>query len=88
MAEVRTNPTYYALRVRPKAIAPEWWAAAHAAGRDAPPPVRAVLAGRSRVEITAEEAVLAIQWASRLSGWDDDGGPKPLFVYPGLPLQR
>ncbi len=85
MTEARTNASYYALRVRPEAGAPDWWAAAHAAGNDAPPPIRAVLSGRSRVEITAEEAVLAIHWASRLSGWDDTGGPKPLFVYPRLP---
>ena len=87
MTEARTNATYYALRVRPEAVAPEWWAAAKAAGADAPRPVRAVLAGRSRVELTAEEAVLAIHWASRLSGWDDNGGLKPLFVYPRLPFE-
>ena len=86
MAEARTNATYYALRVRPEAVAPEWWAAAHAAGSDAPRPVRAVLSGRTRVELTAEEAVLAMHWASRLSGWDENGGLKPLFVYPSLPL--
>jgi ABC-type uncharacterized transport system YnjBCD substrate-binding protein len=85
MIEARTNPSYYALRVRPEAVAPTWWAAAHAAGHDAPRPVRAVLAGRTRVEITAEEAVLAMHWASHLSGWPGNGGPKPLFVHPGLP---
>jgi hypothetical protein len=44
---------------------------------------RSQLAGRRRVELTAEEAVLAIHWASRLSGWNDRGRP-PLFVYPSL----
>jgi hypothetical protein len=86
MTEARTNATYYALRVRPEAVTPQWWAAAQAASADAPRPIRAVLNGRVRVELTAEEAVLAIHWASRLSGWDDNGGLKPLFVYPGLPL--
>jgi hypothetical protein len=87
MAEARTNATYYALRVRPEAVTPEWWAAALAAGPEAPRPVRAVLAGRTRVELTADEAVLAIHWASRLTGWDENGGLKPLFVYPRLPLE-
>ena len=85
MTEVRTKATYYALRVRPEAVAPEWWTAARAADYDAPQAIRALLSGRSRVELTAEEAVLAIHWASRLSGWDDNGGPEPLFVYPMLP---
>jgi hypothetical protein len=84
MNEARTNVSYYALRVRPDAVAPDWWAAARAAGNDAPTPVRALLGGRRRIELTGEEAVLAIHWASRLSGWNDHGRP-PLFVYPSLP---
>jgi len=83
MTEPSTNPAYYALRVSTTAIAPEWWAAAHEHGRRAPLPVRALLGGRTRVELTAEEAVLAIHWASRLSGWGDDG-QHPLVVYPPL----
>jgi hypothetical protein len=60
MAEARTNHTYYALRVRSDAVAPEWWAAAHARGADAPQPVRALLTGRTRVELSPEEAIRAI----------------------------
>ena len=85
MIEARTNTAYYALRIRPEAVAPEWWAAAQAAGHEAPQPVRAVLGGRTRVELTAEEAVMAIHWASGLTGWDENGGLKPLFIYPELP---
>jgi len=82
MAETRTKAAYYALRVRPDAVAPEWWAEAHERS-DVPRSVRAILAGRMRVEITAEEAVQAIHWAAQLSGWEDHG-EHPLFVYPDL----
>jgi hypothetical protein len=87
MAEARTNHTYYALRVRSDAVAPEWWAAAHARGADAPQPVRALLTGRTRVELSPEEAIRAIQWAAQLTGWDDDG-EHPLFIYPPLEAGR
>jgi hypothetical protein len=40
MLEARTNTSYYALRARAEAIAPEWWAAAHAHLASAPAPVR------------------------------------------------
>jgi hypothetical protein len=60
---------------------------ANAARRDALLSVRAVLAGRSRVEITAEEAVLAIHWASRVPGWPERGGFKRSSSHPGLPLE-
>jgi hypothetical protein len=83
MNEQSTNRLFHALRVSSTAVAPEWWAAAHACNGDAPQPVRALLGGRTRVELTAEEAVLAIHWASRLSGWGDDG-QHPLVVYPPL----
>jgi hypothetical protein len=83
MTEPRTNPAYYALRVRPKALLSEWWIAASARKGDAPRPVRALLGGRTRVEVSAEEAVLAIHWAAQLSGWDDHD-PHPIFVYPPL----
>jgi hypothetical protein len=84
MTEPSTNHRrFHALRVSTTAVAPEWWAAAKAHSSDAPRPVRALLGGRTRVELTAEEAVLAIHWASRLSGWGDDG-EHPLVVYPPL----
>jgi hypothetical protein len=83
MAAPRTNAAYYALRVSPEALAPEWWAAARERSAAAPRPVRALLGGRTRIELSADEAVRAIHWASSLSGCDDHGG-HPLFVYPPL----
>jgi hypothetical protein len=74
---------YHALRVCPKALSSEWWIAASARRGAAPRPVQALLGGRTRVEISAEEAVLAIDWAAQLSGWDDHDLP-PIFVYPPL----
>jgi hypothetical protein len=83
MDEPRTNRTFYALRVCPAAPASQWWRSALERSRDAPRPVQAILGGRTRVELTAEEAVLAIHWAAQVSGWDDHG-KHPLFVYPPL----
>ena len=74
-------PSYYALRVCPRADAPGWWAAARQAMPGAPPAIRAILAGRSRVELTATEAAEAIAWASGLPGWDTNS-LTPLLVYP------
>jgi hypothetical protein len=82
MTEERTNATYYALRVRPETLRWTWWATAPNS-RDAPRPVRALLNGRTRVELTADVAVRAIHWAAQLSGWDDHPQP-PVFVYPPL----
>jgi hypothetical protein len=45
----------------------------------APPAIRAILAGRSRVELTAAEAARAIAWASGLPGWDG-ASLTPLWV--------
>jgi hypothetical protein len=42
-----------------------------------------LLGGRTRVELSAEEAVRAIHWAAQQDGWDDHELP-PLFVYPPL----
>jgi hypothetical protein len=87
MIEPRTNAPYYALRVHSDNVAAEWWAEAHAHGAHAPRAVRALLGGRTRVELSAEEAVGAIDWAAQLSGWDDHG-EHPLFVYPPLDAAR
>jgi hypothetical protein len=83
MTEARTNPSYYALRVCPETVRSTWWATAQIHSRDAPSSVRALLNGRTRVELTVEEAVRAIHWAAQLSGWDDHPQP-PLFIYPPL----
>jgi hypothetical protein len=75
-------PSYYALRVDARVDAPRWWAAARRAIALAPPAVRAILAGRSRVEVTAEEARAALAWARALVPGDADA-PSPLRVHPG-----
>ena len=80
-----TAPSYYALRVCAGADAPKWWASArHAAA--APPAIAAILAGRSRVEVSAEEAVQALACARALPGWDDDS-LAPLWAYPAAPAR-
>jgi hypothetical protein len=72
-------PRYTAIRVRPDAESSPWWAAARRAGVDAPPAIRSILMGRSRVELSADEASEALAWARALDGWD---GEPPLQVYP------
>jgi hypothetical protein len=76
--------SYYALRVCPAAPTRETWVAADAHGDEAPAAVRALLAGRTRVELSATEAELAISWASGLPGWDEQP-LKPIFVHPSMP---
>lgn len=62
-------------------MAPAWWAAARQASATAPFAIRSILAGRSRVEVTADEASNALEWARSLDGWNDDA-LAPLWVYP------
>jgi hypothetical protein len=72
-------PAPWVLRVRPAASEGDWWRAAR--GRhDAPAPIGALLRGRSRVEVTPEEATAAITWAKRLDGWKTTT-PAPLFIH-------
>ena len=78
--DAATSPSYHALRVSDSASLADWWATARARQAHAPTAIRAILAGRIRVELTAEEAASAIDWASRLPGWESDG-PAPLFVH-------
>jgi hypothetical protein len=70
----------YALRVSDRARESVWLESARRAP-DAPPAIRAVLHGRWRVELTAEEAWSALAWARTVEGWDDDSRP-PLWIYP------
>ena len=79
-----TPRSYTALRVCPDAAASPWWASARHAGSTAPPAIRGILAGRSRVELTAHDAEHVLAWARTLPGWDDDG-LVPLRVYPAAP---
>ena len=81
---VSEPPPYYALRVCPRAEAPQWWSSARDAADGAPPAIRAILAERMRVEVNAKEAVAALAWAQTLEGWDPDR-LTPLWVYPAAP---
>jgi hypothetical protein len=75
-------PPVYALRVCPRAAADRWWASARLAVHLAPPAVRAILTGRSRVEVSAQEAREALEWARGIDGWEADG-TAPLYVVRG-----
>jgi hypothetical protein len=70
---------YCVLRARPRHWAEPFWEAAQQ-HPDAPSAIRAVLAGRNRVELTRAEATEALDWASTIDGWAD-AEPKPLFLY-------
>lgn len=72
--------SYCVLRVRPDAQASEWWNAVRLR-RDVPGAILVLAHGRSRVELSRDEAERALQWASRLDGWEA-AEPKPLQVYP------
>jgi hypothetical protein len=80
MSTRRPDHSYIALRAQPHAQAPEWWAAAHERG-DVALAIRGLLAGRTRVELTEQEAQGALTWASRLAGWNEPA-VKPVFRYP------
>ena len=72
--------SYIALRVRAHAQASPWWESAQHAAHTAPPAMRSILAGRSRVELSAREACEALAWACGVEGWDY--GLAPVYVYP------
>ena len=74
---------YAALRVSPQAYASSWWDAARLR-RDVPAPIAALLKGRERVEVTHDEGVRALVWASGLSGWSA-ADPKPVWLYQPAP---
>jgi hypothetical protein len=46
-----------------------------------PEAISVLLAGRTRVEVSCEEAERALEWAARVEGWAS-AKAKPLFVYP------
>jgi hypothetical protein len=72
---------YYALRVCPRAAASPWWSSARLAFSYAPPAIRAILTGRTRIELGAAEAREALEWARGIDGWETDG-VTPLYVHP------
>jgi hypothetical protein len=71
--------SYSVLRVRPGAPASEWWAEVQRR-RDAPPPIAALARGRSRIELTTDDANAALAWAGKVEGWGS-AEPKPLFIH-------
>ena len=84
MTTVIDKPSYFALRVCPRAEAPTWWAAARANAYDAPAAIRVIVDGRTRVELSREEATEALAWARQLEGWDP-AGLTPVWIYPVPP---
>jgi hypothetical protein len=76
----RPQSSYVALRVRAHAQASPWWESARRAAATAPPAMRPILAGRSRVEVSASDAHEAIAWACSLEGWDY--GLAPVYIHP------
>jgi hypothetical protein len=76
--------SYTALRVCETSQAPRWWAAVKRSRDSAPPAVRAVLAGRMRIELTHDDALAVIRWAAQIEGWPAEG-PTPLWIYPPAP---
>jgi hypothetical protein len=86
MNNVLLEPSYLALRTCTRAESPEWWVSARKAANSAPPAVRAILAGRTRVEVSAEEAIAALKWARSVQGWDPDA-LAPVWIYPAAPVE-
>ena len=84
MPRFDTDASYVVLRI--DRAADEWIEAARTRLRTAPDPIRALLTGRSRVEVPPAEAESALQWASRLPGWDDDQRPALYVHTPGAAL--
>jgi hypothetical protein len=77
MEDVGTS--YVALRAHRSPETAAWWAEADRSD-SVPPPVTALLAGRTRVELSVTEADGALAWAALLPSWAD-ADPKPLRVH-------
>jgi hypothetical protein len=73
------NATYAALRIDSGASTGIWWTAA-SQRHDAPAAIAALLGGRTRVEVTHEEAQSALAWAAGIAGWAG-ADRKPVFLY-------
>jgi hypothetical protein len=65
--ELVESGSYYAIRVRADARATRWWSAVELAEHP-PPAMRALLDGRDRVEVSADEATDILVWAAPLEG--------------------
>lgn len=76
-----TEGSYTALRASHGSDAETWWSAARRSS-SVPPPLAGLLHGRTRIEVSAEEADAVLAWAAGLDGWAE-ANPKPLLVHPG-----
>jgi hypothetical protein len=72
--------SYVALRAHRSPETAAWWAEAGRWSGSVPPPVAALLAGRTRIELSVTEADAALGWAATLRTWAD-ADPKPLHVH-------
>ena len=79
-----SSVSYYALRVCPRSKGQTWWEAARRAEAEAPPAIRALLLGRTRIEVSPGEAHDALAWAERIQGWTDHA-LRPVWIYPAAP---
>jgi hypothetical protein len=75
------DASYTALRATAGPGADAWWQAARSS-ENSPPPVIALLRGRTRIELSGDEVDAVLAWAATVDGWAD-AHPKPLIVYPG-----
>lgn len=71
--------SYLVLRPAHNAETDDWWAAARRSA-DAPSAVTALMRGRSRIELSGDEADATLSWAAGLDGWAD-AESKPLVLY-------
>jgi hypothetical protein len=71
--------SYMALRVVAGPDADRWWSVARRSA-GVPTPVAALMKGRTRIELSADEADEAMAWAATVDGWAD-AEPKPLLVH-------
>jgi hypothetical protein len=72
--------SYTALRATRGPSADAWWRAVRRS-RNMPPPISALLNGRTRIELTTDELDAVLRWAATVDGWAD-AHPKPLVAYP------
>jgi hypothetical protein len=71
--------SYCVLRVCADADAYAWWLEVRQR-RDVPEAISVLLGGRTRVELSREDAERALEWAARIDGWAA-AETKPLCVY-------
>jgi hypothetical protein len=75
------------LRVARDGRLDEWWTDVLSAPGSVPWPIMFLATGHNRVELTRSDALVALEWASSVPGWDE--AYAPVFLYdpaaPGPP---